>query len=138
MSILSCGEETRSRSLSLREEALVERERERDSRRRLLFASRDLERFLVLSLSLDRDLLRFLLCLLLFECLERDELRLRERPMVTFHGNWMPVAEVESAALDKVETTLSVLFAHTTFAVPNKGSAAFKILYQTCLLLQPD
>ncbi len=72
-------------ALSLREEAVVDRERERDSLRRLLFDSRDLDRFLDLSLSLDRDRdrLRFLLCLLLLECFDRDELRLRERPMLT-------------------------------------------------------
>lgn len=70
-------------ALSLRDEAVVDRERERDSLRRFLFASRDLDRFLDLSLSLDRDRLRFLLCLLLLECLDRDELRLRERPMLT-------------------------------------------------------
>lgn len=72
-------------ALSLRDEVVVDRERERDSLRRFLFDSRDLDRFLDLSLSLDRDRdrLRFLLCLLLLECLDRDELRLRERPMVT-------------------------------------------------------
>lgn len=70
-------------ALSLRDEAVVDRERERDSLRRFRFASRDLDRFLDLSLSLDRDRLRFLLCLLLLECLDRDELRLRERPMLT-------------------------------------------------------
>lgn len=68
--------------LSLRDEAVVDRERDRDSLRRFLFDSRDLERFLDLSLSLDRDRLRFLLCLLLLECLDRDELRLRDRPML--------------------------------------------------------
>ncbi|KAI4805308.1 hypothetical protein KUCAC02_009933 [Chaenocephalus aceratus] len=67
--------------LSLRAGAVVDRDRERDSLRRFLFASRDLDRFLDLSLSLDR--LRFLLCLLLLECLERDELRLRDRPILT-------------------------------------------------------
>lgn len=72
-------------ALSLRDEAVVDRERERDSLRRLRLASRDLERFLDLSRSFDRDRdrLRFLLCLLLLECLDRDELRLRERPMLT-------------------------------------------------------
>lgn len=70
---------------SLRDEAVVDRERERDSLRRFLFDSRDLDRFLdrSLSLDLDRDRLRFLLCLLALECLDRDELRLRERPMLT-------------------------------------------------------
>lgn len=70
---------------SLREEAVLDRERERDSLRRFRFDSRDLERFLDLSRSLDRDRerLRFLPCLLLLECLDRDELRLRERPMLT-------------------------------------------------------
>lgn len=70
---------------SLREATVLERERERDSLRRFRFASRDLERFLDLSRSLDRDRerLRFLACLLLLECLDRDELRLRERPMLT-------------------------------------------------------
>lgn len=67
---------------SLRDEAVLERERERDSRRRFLLASRDLERFLERSRSLERERERFLLCLLLLECLERDELRLRERPMM--------------------------------------------------------
>ncbi|KAF0026085.1 hypothetical protein F2P81_020822 [Scophthalmus maximus] len=81
MSMRSGGEA----ALSLRVEVVVDRERERDSLRRFLFASRDFERFFDLSRSLDRDLvrLRFLLCLLLFECLDRDELRLRERPMLT-------------------------------------------------------
>lgn len=79
MSMRSGGEA----ALSLRVEAVVDRERERDSLRRFLFDSLDLDRFLDLSLSLDRDRLRFLLCLLLLECLDRDELRLRERPMLT-------------------------------------------------------
>lgn len=72
-------------ALSLREDAVLDRERERDSLRRFRFDSRDLERFLDLSRSLDRDRvrLRFLPCLLLLECLDRDELRLRERPMLT-------------------------------------------------------
>lgn len=72
-------------ALSLRDEAVVDRERERESLRRFLFDSRDLDRFLDLSLSLDRerDRLRFLPCLLLFECLDLDELRLLERPMTT-------------------------------------------------------
>lgn len=63
---------------------LVERERERDSRRRFRLLSRDLERFRTRSLSRDRDRdrLRFLLCLLLLVCLERDELRLRDRPIL--------------------------------------------------------
>lgn len=79
ISILSGGEA----GLSLRDEAVVDRDLERDSRRRLLFDSRDLERFLLRSVSRDLDLerLRLLLCLLLFECLERDELRLLDRPM---------------------------------------------------------
>lgn len=69
---------------SLRDDAVLDRDRDRDSLRRFLFDSRDLERFLERSLSRDRDRdrLRFLLCLLLLECLDRDELRLRERPMV--------------------------------------------------------
>lgn len=81
MSMRSGGEA----ALSLRDEAVVDRERERDSLRRLLFDSRDLDRFFDLSLSLDRDRdrLRFLLCLLLLECFDRDELRLRDRPMLT-------------------------------------------------------
>lgn len=81
MSMRSGGEA----ALSLRDEAVVDRERERDSLRRFLFDSRDLDRFFDLSLSLDRDRerLRFLLCLLLLECLDREELRLRERPMFT-------------------------------------------------------
>lgn len=81
MSMRSGGEA----ALSLRDEAVVDRERERDSLRRLLFPSRDLDRFLDRSLSLDRDRdrLRFLLCLLLLECFDRDELRLRERPILT-------------------------------------------------------
>lgn len=72
-------------ALSLRDEVVVDRERERESLRRFLFDSRDLDRFFDRSLSLDRDRdrLRFLLCLLLLECLDRDELRLRERPMLT-------------------------------------------------------
>lgn len=72
-------------ALSLRDEAVVDRERDRDSLRRFLFDSRDLDLFLDLSLSLDRDRdrLRFLLCLLLLECLDLDELRLLERPMFT-------------------------------------------------------
>ncbi|TNN52986.1 hypothetical protein EYF80_036785 [Liparis tanakae] len=80
---------------SLRAAAVVERERERDSRRRFLFDSRDLDRFLDLSRSLDRDRLRFLLCLLLLECLDLDELRLRDRPMLptstsdSFGSDWM-------------------------------------------------
>lgn len=80
MSIRSGGDAARS----LRAEAVFDRERDLDSLRRFRLASRDLDRFLDLSLSLDRDLdrLRFLLCLLLFECLDRDELRLRERPMI--------------------------------------------------------
>lgn len=79
MSILSGGEAARS----LRVVAVVDRDLERDSLRRLLFDSRDLERFLLRSGSRDLDLerLRRLLCLLLFECLERDELRLLDRPM---------------------------------------------------------
>lgn len=79
MSILSGGEAARS----LRDEAVVDLDRERDSLRRFFLDSRDLDRFLDRSLSLDRDRLRFLLCLLLFECLDRDVLRLRERPMMT-------------------------------------------------------
>lgn len=84
MSMRSGGEA----ALSLREEAVLDRERDRDSLRRFLFDSRDLERFLDLSRSLDRDRdrLRFLPCLLLLECLDRDELRLRERPMLTTSG----------------------------------------------------
>lgn len=79
MSILSGGEA----GLSLRVDAVVDRDLERDSRRRLLLDSRDLERFLGRSASRDLDLerVRLLLCLLLFECLERDELRLLDRPM---------------------------------------------------------
>lgn len=80
MSILSGGEAARS----LRVEAVVERDLERDSLRRLLLDSRDRDRFLLRSGSRDLDLerlVRRLLCLLLFECLERDELRLLDRPM---------------------------------------------------------
>uniref|UniRef100_M3YIE1 Uncharacterized protein n=1 Tax=Mustela putorius furo TaxID=9669 RepID=M3YIE1_MUSPF len=57
---------------------------DRDSRRRFRLLSRDLERFRTRSLSRDRDRerLRFLLCLLLLVCLERDELRLRDRPIL--------------------------------------------------------
>lgn len=65
---------------------MLERERERDSRRRFRLLSRDLERFLARSFSRerDRDRLRFfLLCLELLVCLERDELRLRDRPIPT-------------------------------------------------------
>nr|XP_031540240.1 uncharacterized protein LOC116283154 [Vicugna pacos] len=85
MSMRSGGDEARSRSRSRRDTAvLVERERERDSRRRFRLLSRDLERFRTRSLSRDRDRdrLRFLLCLLLLVCLERDELRLRDRPIL--------------------------------------------------------
>lgn len=81
----SGGDEARSRSRSRRDTAvLVERERDRDSRRRFRLLSRDLERFRTRSLSRDRDRdrLRFLLCLLLLVCLERDELRLRDRPIL--------------------------------------------------------
>lgn len=62
----------------------MERERDRDSRRRFRLLSRDLERFRARSFSRerDRDRLRFfLLCLELLVCLERDELRLRDRPI---------------------------------------------------------
>lgn len=82
MSMRSGGDAARS----LRDEAVLDRDRERDSRfLRFRFASRDLDLFLERSrsLDLDRDLLRFLLCLLLLECFDRDELRLRERPMLT-------------------------------------------------------
>lgn len=85
MSMRSGGDDARSRSRSRRDTAvLVERERERDSRRRFRLLSRDLERFRTRSLSRDRDRdrLRFLLCLLLLVCLERDELRLRDRPIL--------------------------------------------------------
>lgn len=85
MSMRSGGDEARSRSRSRRDTAvLVERERDRDSRRRFRLLSRDLERFRTRSLSRDRDRdrLRFLLCLLLLVCLERDELRLRDRPIL--------------------------------------------------------
>lgn len=68
--------------------AVHDLERDRDSlhRRWFLLASLDFERFLDLSLSLERERERllFLLCLLLLECLERDELRLRDRPMLAF------------------------------------------------------
>lgn len=78
MSTLSTGDVPLARSL-------FDLDLERDSRRRFLFASRDRERFLLLSQSRDRDLerlLRFLLCLLPpFECFDRDELRLLERPI---------------------------------------------------------
>lgn len=79
MSMRSGGEA----ALSLRDEAVFDRDLDRDSLRRFLFDSLDLDRFLDLSRSLERDLERllFLLCLLLLECLERDELRLLERPM---------------------------------------------------------
>lgn len=62
----------------------MERERDRDSRRRLRLLSRDLERFRARSFSRERlrERLRFfLLCFELLVCLERDELRLRDRPM---------------------------------------------------------
>lgn len=78
---------------SLRDEAVVDRERERDSLRRFLLVSRDFERFFERSRSRDRDRerLRFLLCLLLFECLDREELRLRERPMLSaYAGQTLP------------------------------------------------
>lgn len=76
MSTLSAGEpRSLSRSLSRREPpvgaaALLERDLERDSLRRLRFVSRER----------DRDL--FLLCFPLLERLERDELRLRECPIL--------------------------------------------------------
>lgn len=85
MSMRSGGDEARSRSRSRRDTAvLVERERDLDSRRLFRLLSRDLERFRTRSLSRDRDRdrLRFLLCLLLLVCLERDELRLRDRPIL--------------------------------------------------------
>lgn len=87
MSMRSGGEEarSRSRSRSRREEgAVLERDRDRDSRRRFRLLSRDLERFRARSFSRerDRDRLRFfLVCLELLVCLERDELRLRDRPI---------------------------------------------------------
>lgn len=54
------------------------------SRRRFRLLSRDLERFRTRSLSRERERerLRFLLCLELLVCLERDELRLRDRPIL--------------------------------------------------------
>lgn len=80
MSILSGGDAALSRSR--RDVAVFDLDRERDSLLRFLLDSRDLERlFLSLSRDLDRDLLRFLLCLLVLECLEREELRLLERPI---------------------------------------------------------
>lgn len=80
ISILSGGEAALSRSR--RDVAVLDLERERDSLFRLLLDSRDFERlFLSLSRDLDRERLRFLLCLLFLECLEREELRLRERPI---------------------------------------------------------
>lgn len=80
ISILSGG--VAALSLSRRAAAVFDLERERDSLFRLLLDSRDFERlFLSLSRDLDRERLRFLLCLLFFECLEREELRLRERPI---------------------------------------------------------
>lgn len=80
ISILSGGEA--ALSLSRRDVAVFDLERERDSLFRLLLDSRDFERlFLSLSRDLDRERLRFLLCLLFLECLEREELRLRERPI---------------------------------------------------------
>lgn len=87
MSMRSGGDEarSRSRSRSRREEgAVLERDRDRDSRRRLRLLSRDLERFRARSFSRERDRERlrfFLLCLELLVCLERDELRLRDRPI---------------------------------------------------------
>lgn len=87
MSMRSGGDEarSRSRSRSRREEgAVLERERDRDSRRRLRLLSRDLDRFRARSFSRERDRERlrfFLLCFELLVCLERDELRLRDRPI---------------------------------------------------------
>lgn len=87
ISMRSGGDEarSRSRSRSRREEgAVLERERDRDSRRRLRLLSRDLERFRARSFSRERDRERlrfFLLCFELLVCLERDELRLRDRPI---------------------------------------------------------
>lgn len=81
ISTLSTGDVGLARSL-------FDRDLERDSRRRFRLASRDRERFLLLSRSLERDLERlprFLLCLLpLFVCFGRDELRLLERPISAF------------------------------------------------------
>lgn len=102
MSMRSGGDEARSRSRSRRDTAvLVERERDRDSRRRFRLLSRDLERFRTRSLSRDRDRdrLRFLLCLLLLVCLERDELRLRDRPILpgdAVTNRWPPAPHAPS------------------------------------------
>lgn len=78
ISILSGGVTALSRSR--RDAAVLDLDREREPLFRLRLDSRDFERFF-LSLSRDRDRLRFLLCLLLLVCLEREELRLRERPI---------------------------------------------------------
>lgn len=74
--------------------SLFDLDLERDSRRRLLLASRERERFLLLSRSLDLDLERlprFLLCLPpLFECFDRDELRLLDRPISALDKTPLP------------------------------------------------
>lgn len=90
MSILSGGDAARSRSR--RDVAVFDLDRERDSLLRLRLDSRDFERFFF-SLCGDRERLRFLLCLLLLECLDRDELRLRERPIL----NAGPVSAVNES-----------------------------------------
>lgn len=77
----SGGDAALSRSLR---DAVLERDLDRDSRLRFLLLSRDLERFLTRSFS--RERLRFLLCLPLLACLERDELRLRDRPISPHAG----------------------------------------------------
>lgn len=113
MSILSGG--VAGLSLSLRV-AVADLERERDSLRRFLLASLDLDRFLALSLSLerDRDRLRFLLCLLLLECLDRDELRLLERPMIT-SSQTFPVSLCSMAE----DRTLNVTVLHLHTLIPH-------------------
>lgn len=74
-------------ALSLRDDAVLDRERDLDSLlRRLLLDSLDFDLFLARSLSLerDRDRLRFLLCLLPLACFARVMLALRllERPIL--------------------------------------------------------
>lgn len=108
MSTLSTGDVPLARSL-------FDLDLERDSRRRFLLASRDRERFLLLSQSLDRDLERlprFLLCLLPpFECFGRDELRLLERPISALAKLTMPTKpSINCSYKDKKKPLQPLLF----------------------------
>lgn len=140
MSMRSGGDEARSRSRSRRDTAvLVERERDRDSRRRFRLLSRDLERFRTRSLSRDRDRdrLRFLLCLLLLVCLERDELRLRDRPILPGDAGtnrWLraphvpgcPRLRFRKRAGNLVEAGGRRAISELTFCLPLRPTAATK------------